>query len=115
MTTAQPRQLSRALITATLAFLATLASFSATTTPTRAATAGVYSASLATPLAAARREIIDGAVWRCEGDRCSAPADGGRAMPVCSKVARKFGQVARFASPQGELNAEQLARCNGSS
>jgi hypothetical protein len=34
-------------------------------------------------------------------------------LPVCGKVARKFGPVARFASPQGELSTEQLARCNG--
>ena len=113
MTTALPRHLPRALITATLALLGTLASFSATTAPARAAAIGTYSASLATPLGAARRDIIDGAIWRCDGDRCSAPADGGRALPVCSKVARKFGPVARFASPQGELSAEQLTRCNG--
>ena len=115
MTPAIPRQLTRALITATLAFLGTLASFSATTVPARAAPAGIYSVSLATPLAAAKREIIDGAIWRCEGERCSAAADGGRALPLCTKVARKFGPVARFASPQGELGAEQLARCNGGS
>lgn len=115
MTTAIARKLPRALITATLALLGTLASFSATTAPARAAPAGAYSVALATPLAAARREIIDGAVWRCEADRCSAPADGGRAQSICGKVARKFGPVARFASPQGELSAEQLTRCNGAS
>ena len=113
MTTAIARQLPRALITASLAMLGTLASFSATTAPASAAAAGLYSASLATPLPGAKREIIDGAIWRCESDRCSAPADGGRALPVCGKVSRKFGPVARFASPQGELNTEQLARCNG--
>jgi hypothetical protein len=113
MTTAIARKLPRALITATLALLGTLASFYITATPTHAATAGAYSVSLATPLAAAKREIIDGAMWRCEGDRCTAAANGERAMPVCGKVARKFGPVARFAGPQGELSPEQLARCNG--
>jgi hypothetical protein len=85
-----------------------------TTAPVEAApSAGAYIATLAAPLAAPRREIIEGATWRCEGDRCAAPANGGRAMAVCGKVARKFGTITRFTSPQGELSAEQLARCNG--
>lgn len=113
MTPAIPRQLPRVLITAALAFLGTAATFAAAAGPAQASPTGAYSVSLATPLASAKREIIDGAVWRCEGDRCSAPADGARAVVVCGKVARKFGPVARFASPQGELSAEQLARCNG--
>ncbi len=113
MTTAFARKLPRALIAAALALAGTIASFSVTTGPARAASAGVYSAALATPLTAARREIIDGAIWRCEGNRCSSPADGARIQTVCGKVARKFGPLAGFATPQGELSAEQLARCNG--
>ena len=113
MTTAIARKLPRAPIAAALALAGTLASFSVTTGPARAAPSGVYSAALATPLAAARREIIDGAIWRCEGNRCTAPADGARPQAICGKVARKFGPVSRFATPQGELSAEQLARCNG--
>ena len=112
MTTAIARKLPRLLITVLIALTGTLASFTVTASPAQAASAGAYSASLATPLAAAKREIIDGAIWRCEGDRCSAPADGGRAQAVCGKVVRKFGPVARFASPQGALSAEQLVRCN---
>ncbi len=115
MTTAFARKLPRVLIPTVLAMAGTIAGFAATTAPARAAASGVYAVSLAAPLPAARREIIDGAMWRCEGDRCSAPADGARAVVVCGKVARKFGPVARFASPQGELTPEQLARCNPSS
>ena len=115
MTTAFSRALPRALITSALALSASIGSFAATTAPARAGpAAGSYTAALAAPMAAPRREIIDGAIWRCEGERCTAPADGGRAIAVCGKVARKFGPVARFASPQGELTGEQLARCNGS-
>jgi hypothetical protein len=102
MTTAFARMLPRALFTAALA---------ATALPALAAS-GSYAVTLSTPLAEARREIIDGAIWRCEGDRCTAPADGARAQAVCGNVARRIGPVARFASPKGELNAEQLARCN---
>jgi len=114
MTTAIARKLPRALITAALALAGTLASFSVTTQAARAApSGGAYAVTLATPLAEARREIIDGAIWRCAGERCAAPADGARVQAVCGKVARKFGPVSRFATPQGELSAEQLARCNG--
>ncbi|MEO6717239.1 MAG: hypothetical protein ABIM50_08335 [Novosphingobium sp.] len=112
MTTALAQSLPRALITAALALAGIIGSFSATSAPARAAT-GAYSAVLVTPLAGPRREIVDGAIWRCEGDRCSAPADGARAQTVCAKVARKFGPVASFASPQSTLSAEQLTRCNG--
>jgi hypothetical protein len=115
MTTAFSRALPRVLISATLALLGTVASFSATTTSVQAAPArGAYTVALASPLPQARREIIDGAIWRCEGDRCAAPADGARAVAVCSKVARRFGAVSRFKAPEGELTADQLARCNDS-
>ena len=108
-----PRAFTRTMIAAGLALTGTIASFTATTAPAHAApSAGAYAVSLASPLPTARREIIDGAIWRCEGDRCSATADGARAAAVCGKVARKFGQVAKFATPQGELTPEQLTRCN---
>ena len=112
MTTAIARRLPRTLITAALALTGTIASFAITTAPARAAATGAYAAVLATPLAAPRREIVDGAIWRCEGDRCTAPADGARAHTVCMRVARKFGPIASFAAPQGALSAEQLTRCN---
>ena len=114
MTTAFARMLPRVLIPAVLAMTGTIAGFAATTAPAHAAPSpGVYAVSLASPLPDERREIIDGAVWRCAGDRCSAPADGARAVVICGKVARRFGPVARFAAPQGDLTPEQLARCNG--
>ena len=114
MNTAIDHKLPRTLFTAALALAGTLASFSATTQSAQAAPAGgSYSATLAAQLPEARREIIDGAIWRCAGERCAAPADGGRAQVVCGRVARKFGQVARFAGPQGALSSEQLTRCNG--
>ncbi len=113
MTTAIARSLPRTLITAALALAGTIAGFSITTAPARAAATGAYAAVLATPLTAPRREIVDGAIWRCDGDRCTAPADGARAQTVCAKVARKFGPLTSFATPQGALSAEQLTRCNG--
>ena len=73
---------------------------------------GAYAVTLASPIETPRREIVDGVLWRCEGERCSAPADGERTLALCGKLARKFGAVARFTGPQGALAAEDLARCN---
>lgn len=114
MTTLYQRTLPHALFTGGLALFATLASFSATVTPAHAAVQRTgYAAGLAAPLAAPRREVIGGMLWKCEGDRCSAVGEGSRPVLVCERVARKFGAVARFNSPDGELSAEELARCNG--
>src|SRR5437868_10952884 len=97
MTTATARRIPRSLIAATLALASTVASFALTAAPAHAAVrGGFYAATLASPLPQPRREIVDGAVWRCEGARCSAPADGARTLTICSKVARRFGAIARF-------------------
>lgn len=108
MTTVTARSLSRA------AFAASLILTGTTLIPAQAAPrAGLYVASLAAPLAQPREDIIDGVLWKCAGDRCSAPAKGSRPVLVCGRVAKKFGEVSRFTSPQGELSTEELARCNG--
>lgn len=108
------RALYTSAVTAALSLAATLASFTITVTPAEAAARGtVHVAALASPLAAPKREIVDGALWRCEGDRCSASVEGSRPVRICGRVAKKFGEVARFTSPEGDLPAEDLARCNG--
>ncbi|MGE3690633.1 MAG: hypothetical protein AB7F98_04560 [Novosphingobium sp.] len=113
MTTAILRTIPRGLIAAVLALTSTIGSFAAATSPALAmARGGAYAATLSSPLPQPRREIVDGAVWRCDADRCAAPASGARAITVCTKVSRKFGPIARFSTPQGELTAEELARCN---
>ena len=113
MPTAIARTLPRTLLTGMLALAGTLASFAVTVEPAHAAArGGAYAVTLASPLDAPRSEIIDGAIWRCAGEHCSAPADGERAVALCGMVSKKFGEVARFTGPQGELAAEDLARCN---
>jgi len=72
-------------------------------------------AALTAPLSAPRQEIISGVLWKCAGEHCAAPAEGSRPMLVCQRVARTFGEVARFATPAGELSSEELSRCNGAS
>lgn len=71
-----------------------------------------WSAGLATPLEAPRSAIVNSVMWKCAGDQCSAPAQDSRPLLVCRKVARKFGPVTRFASPEGALSADELAKCN---
>ena len=100
----------RALSAAKFALFAGLALAGA---PHASARAGAMVATLAAPLEAPRQEIMDGAMWRCAGDRCQAPAQGSRPLVVCQRVAKQFGAVSRFASPRGELSAEELTRCNG--
>ena len=113
MTTAIVRSMARALIIAAPAIAGTFTGFTFSIASAHASATGAYAAVLAAPVASPRREIVDGAIWRCERDRCSAPADGARPQTVCAKVARKFGPVISFATPQITLSAEQVARCNG--
>jgi hypothetical protein len=110
MTTVISRPLSRTLFAAALAISGTLASFGATTSTAQAA--GLYSAKLAAPVSEARQEILSGAVWKCQGDNCTGTDNGSAPVNNCARVAKKFGRVASFASPRGELSAEQLERCN---
>jgi hypothetical protein len=112
MKTVITRSMPRALIAAAIALAGTVASFAFTVQPVHAAPGGVYAATLAQPLGSSRREILNGVVWRCAGDSCAAPAQGGRALSECGRVARTFGEVARFAMPGGELSADDLQRCN---
>ncbi len=111
-----PTVMTRTFPLAVLAMALTSASFGLTTFPAHAAArSSSYIATLATPLTQAKRDIIDGVVWRCEADRCSAPADGERAAGICAKVARKFGPLNQFSGPQGTFGPDELARCNGKS
>jgi len=106
------RTRSRALIAFTAAAILTLASLAA---PVQAAPRGtVTTASLAAPLPQPRQQILAGVLWKCAGERCIAPADGSRAVVSCQRVARAFGTVASFATPTGEINPEELSRCNAS-
>jgi hypothetical protein len=113
MTTAPSRNHFRAGFLAAQALTGSLTGLFCTLSPAEAAPGGVYAAILVSPLAEPRREIVDGMIWRCEGNHCTAPADGARLQSICSKVTRKFGLLSHFTSPQGELTAAQLARCNG--
>ena len=101
------RSASQLLVFAAVAFAAAAPGLASA----QGASAG-YSATLAAPAPAAKKAVINGVVWRCEGDACAAPLDGARPAIACGKMVRAFGAVTRFASPKGDLSAEDLARCN---
>jgi hypothetical protein len=111
MNTVFSAPLTRTLLAAGLAVAGTFASFTLTTTPAQAASAG-YSAKLSAALAAPKQKVVNGVVWSCTGDSCAGPVDGARAVNTCVQVVKSFGKVSSFAGPKGELSAEDLQRCN---
>ena len=95
------------------AFLGTALSFGATATPAYAAMTPYYQAQLATPVTGAARDIQNDVAWKCAGDACRGSEGNSRAEVVCARLARKFGEVTAFTAKGQELDAEQLAKCNG--
>ena len=69
-------------------------------------------AEFATQVDGNRDVIVDGRVWICSGHVCTARGDDARPAIACRKLARKLGPVARFVTPQAELDAAGLATCN---
>lgn len=80
--------------------------------PLQAAGGGYYTATLAAP-ADARREVLGGVAWNCEGNTCVADKGDARPLRICRSLARKHGEVASFTANGEELPAEELAKCNG--
>lgn len=101
----------RRLLPAFAALAISAGSFAITAQPAHAE-AGYYTAALAAPLAAPQKVIEGGVLWNCAGAACTAPRDTSRPAIVCARLARKVGEVTRFATPKGELAAEELAKCN---
>jgi hypothetical protein len=103
----------RQLLPAVLALVGTAGSFALTASPVRAAEENAYySVTLATPIAAPTKMMQGDVLWNCAGAECSAARDTARPAIVCAKLAAKVGQISRFATPKGELAAEDMARCN---
>jgi hypothetical protein len=101
----------RTLVLAGLALFGTVTSFAATVSPAAAASPR-YTAKLSTALEAPARKVVNGVVWNCAGDTCTGPIDGARPLNTCAKVVKAFGTVSTFATPKGELSAEDLQSCN---
>jgi hypothetical protein len=104
---------SRTLVAASLALVGTIASFGVTTSPAQAQGASNGNvASLATRLDAPRKVIINETLWKCAEDRCTSVAENSRPANSCIRLVKKLGPVTSFATPRGELSAEDLQRCN---
>ncbi len=112
MTLTNTHSTLRTAVLAGLALFGTVASFSATVSPAEAA-APRYTAKLSTALEAPAKKVVNGVVWNCAGDTCTGAVDGARPANTCAKVVKAFGKVATFATPKGELSAEDLQSCNG--
>ena len=103
----------RQLLPAVLALVGTAATFAVTATPVRAADSNAYySVTLAAPVAKPAKLMLGDVLWNCAGDTCSAGQDAARPAVVCTKLAAKVGTISKFATPKGELAAEDMARCN---
>jgi hypothetical protein len=110
---AQTNSPLRQLFPALLALVATASSFALTATPARAADANAfYTVTLAAPVAKPAKLMLGDVLWNCSEAACSAAQDTARPVVVCTKLAAKVGQISRFATPKGELAAEDMARCN---
>ena len=74
----------------------------------------VFTAKLAAPVAEQTRIIADSAVWTCSGDTCLARSSHAVSVRSCRQFVREAGApVTSFGSPNEELSADELARCNG--
>jgi hypothetical protein len=80
--------------------------------PLQAAGNGYYTATLANP-AEAKREVLGGVAWNCEGTTCTAGKGDARPLRICRSLARKHGEVAGFKANGEDMTAEELAKCNG--
>ena len=98
---------------AAAAFVGTVLSFGATTSPAHAAGTAFYDVQLAAPVDGTRTEIQNGVAWKCDGATCRGSQGTSRAEVVCARLARKIGEVASFTAKGETLDAEGLAKCNG--
>ncbi|MGE0740601.1 MAG: hypothetical protein AB7O98_04600 [Hyphomonadaceae bacterium] len=74
----------------------------------------VYTVRLAEPVSQATRVIAINTLWNCEGDTCVARASHGANVRSCRQFVREHGaRVTAYGTAGDELNADELARCNG--
>ncbi|MEO1489580.1 MAG: hypothetical protein AAFR88_09135 [Pseudomonadota bacterium] len=79
--------------------------------PATAASA-YYIATLAQP-ADEDRTVAGGVAWACKDTMCVANKGQSRPMRICRGLAREFGEVKSFTAKGKELDADDLAKCNG--
>jgi hypothetical protein len=80
-------------------------------TPVNAAAARYYTVELAQP-AEAKKAIVRGVMFQCEGTSCRAPITGSAPRNVCVSVAKEFGEVVSFKAGDRVLDDADMAACN---
>lgn len=96
----------------TLALSAAALAFAGVATAT-SANATAFTLKLDTPKAEAQQFVVDGYLWSCEGDTCSATIKRKKVtVRTCQKVAREIGSFVSFENENGALDAAQLDKCN---
>ena len=113
MTTLASRSSLSQLAFVAAAFIGTVLSFGATTSPAQAAGGAFYEVQLAATLDGAKTTVLNDVAWKCDGATCRGSQGTSRAEVVCARLARKLGEVASFAAKGETLDAEGLAKCNG--
>ena len=113
MTTFASRSSLSQLAFIAAAFVGTVLSFGATTSPAQAASTSFYEVQLAAPVSSARTTVVNDVAWKCDGATCRGSQGTSRAEVVCARLARKVGEVASFTAKGETLDAEGLAKCNG--
>lgn len=103
---------AKKLLPATLAVIAASFILTQTATPAQAVNGPFYSATLSRPMDGVEKIIQKGVLWTCSAAECTAARDTSRPAIVCARLAQKVGPVIRFSNPQGDLSAQDLARCN---
>jgi len=58
--------------------------------------------------------IAQNTVWTCEGETCVAAPSHAVSVRACRVFAREVGaRITAYGTPERQLSAEELARCNG--
>ena len=73
-------------------------------------------ATLAAAVSEPRKVIIDGRLWSCEGEKCTAGSQG-KNQPIgreCARAAKVLGPIVAYRQGGKELNSAGIAACNAS-
>ena len=74
-------------------------------------------ARLAAQVAQERQVIVDGRLWSCEGDKCTAGSQG-RSQPIgreCARAAKVLGPIIEYRQGARVLDASGITACNAAS
>jgi hypothetical protein len=77
-----------------------------------AAPKGAYYEVQLADAAPAKKSIIRGVVFQCDGTLCRAPITGSAPKNVCISVARELGEVSSFKAGDRLLSTDEMANCN---